>query len=311
MRRPALPPCCRCAVAAAVLIALAPAAASATTLTAPSIISNFNLVASGNVTSTEDIEGSAVIGGDLSGGTFFNNRAPSNPVVYLYGAQSGTTSLDTGALYYGSIGGSVVLNSGASKQQGGWPNPSSAYFSVLNAYSTQLAKTLAPVGNSATLNGGTLTFNGAQADANGDAFVAITLATLQSDFNSASTIAFSLGSGVKTIIIDVTGSGSFANGSAAHFSPQSAAQDVLFNFTDATSLTLDSWETSVLAPDAATTTSNAFEGFLYTDTLEAGGELHNLPVNTPLPPPVGVPEPATIALLGAGIAAIAARRRAA
>jgi choice-of-anchor A domain-containing protein len=306
MRRPVLPARRVPSLIAAAFLAGAPVAASATTLTATSIISQFNLVASSNVSTQHDVEGSAVIGGNLSGGTFFNNRVPTNPVLYLYGAQSGTTTLDTGKFDYGSITGSVNLNGGATKQQGGWTDPASAYFSLLNNYSTQLSKMLAQSNNTESVNSGTLTFSANAADADGVAVFDLTASALSGLFSSASNIKFTLGTGVKTIVINVDGNFTQPGG----MNMNGADQEVLFNFYDATALSLGAWETSVLAPNSATTTGGAFEGFLYTKTLTAGGELHNLAINTPLPPPVGVPEPGTIALVGAGLAAVIASRRA-
>ncbi|MGA8586276.1 MAG: collagen-binding domain-containing protein [Roseiarcus sp.] len=51
---------------------------SAQAETAPEILSTFNLVTEGNATTESDIEGSAVVGGNLTGSTFFNNNAPSS-----------------------------------------------------------------------------------------------------------------------------------------------------------------------------------------------------------------------------------------
>ena len=40
-------------------------------MTAKDILSNFNLVTTGNVSTQSDIVGDAVVGGDLNGATFF------------------------------------------------------------------------------------------------------------------------------------------------------------------------------------------------------------------------------------------------
>ena len=73
------------------------APAEATPLTASQIMANYNLVTSGNVSTNSDIEGSAVIGGNLSSATLFNNATASRgPVLYLYGANQSNTNVNNG-----------------------------------------------------------------------------------------------------------------------------------------------------------------------------------------------------------------------
>jgi hypothetical protein len=55
---------------------------------------------------------------------------------------------------------------------------------------------------------------------------------------------------------------------------------MLFNFVDATSasISVENWEGSILAPDAALTISGGnIEGFVYVASFNGGGELHNFP----------------------------------
>lgn len=315
MRRAAF--CLGSAALFAAALSLAPDPARAGLLTAQSIIDNNNLVTSGNASLGSDVEGNAVIGGNESGSTqFFNNssRYPANPSVSIYGAVNGTVQVDNlpGTVYYGSIGGSgsILLNgAGSSKVQGSFPNPLNAYTNPLNAMSTQLSGMAQQLGNSIVAGSNSLTFN-ATAGTNGVAYFDIAAATLESDMVNAN-MTFDLSGGVTTIVVNVTGN--FADPGSEHFQNDEgdglAQPDVLFNFANATTLSLSSWETSVLAPDAATTTSNAFEGFLYTASLSAGGELHNVPFAGTLPPTGSVPEPASLLLLGAGLVPVALRRR--
>ena len=70
----------------ALMAATAPARAEA--LTAGDILSNFNLVTTGNVSTQSDIVGDAVVGGNLSGATFFGggSHIPASPTLYLFGS---------------------------------------------------------------------------------------------------------------------------------------------------------------------------------------------------------------------------------
>ena len=163
--------------AAAVLLALAPAA-RATPLTAGQILSTYNLVTTGNVSTSSDIEGSAVIGGNLDGsGTFFNNHVPANPVVYLYGQQTGNYNLDAGgSLYYsGAPGGTVNYNGGGKLVSSGPPQPLTDFTAPLNALASSLAG-LSANSTVASANN-TLTFN-AVAGTGGQAVVTLNGTTL-------------------------------------------------------------------------------------------------------------------------------------
>ena len=63
-----------------VLMAVATAVpARAASDSAKDILSSFNLVTTGNVSTQSDIVGDAVVGGDLSGATFFGGGAKFRP----------------------------------------------------------------------------------------------------------------------------------------------------------------------------------------------------------------------------------------
>ena len=93
--------------AASMLVAMAAAGAAparADTMTAKDILSSFNLVTTGNVSTRSDVVGNAVVGGDLSGATFFGggSNIPSSPTLYLFGKLNSSLNLNSGgSLYYG------------------------------------------------------------------------------------------------------------------------------------------------------------------------------------------------------------------
>src|ERR1700744_5686909 len=76
------------ALGAASMLVLAAAAgpARAESMTAKDILSSFNLVTTGNVSTQSDIVGDAVVGGNLSGATFFGGGAnvTYSPDLYLF-----------------------------------------------------------------------------------------------------------------------------------------------------------------------------------------------------------------------------------
>ena len=125
-----------------VVVATAVQPARADSMTAAQILSSFNLVTTGKVSTRSDIVGDAVIGGDLNGATFFGGGAniPSSPDLYLFGKLNGSLNLNSGGnLYYaGSTSGKVNYNGGG-KDLGAPPNPISDYTDPLTDLSTQLA----------------------------------------------------------------------------------------------------------------------------------------------------------------------------
>jgi hypothetical protein len=107
--------------AASMIVVIAAATAGparAASTTAKDILSSFNLVTTGNVSTQSDIVGNAVVGGNLSGATFFGGGAnvPSSPDLYLFGKLNSSLNLNSGgSLYYaGSTSQHVNYNGGAS-----------------------------------------------------------------------------------------------------------------------------------------------------------------------------------------------------
>jgi choice-of-anchor A domain-containing protein len=290
------------ALAVLLLCVPRPAAAADPLQTAQQILAAYNLITTGNVSTNSDVEGPAVIGGNLTGGTFFNAHAPSNPAIYLYGSQSGNLNLNSGGSLYmnGAPSGLVNYNGGGHLYSSGPPVPLSTFTAPLTTLSSDLAQIAQTVGN--TIIGGT--FN-AVAGLGGMSVFDITGAELQNVLANAN-INFNLGAGVTGVVVNVTGS--FIEPNSTNWNV--LAQAVLFNFVDATSVTVGNWQASILAPNAKLSIANgAINGAVFAKEFLGGGEIHFAPfsgeivMNEYTGTSVAVPEPATLWLLGLGFAA--------
>jgi choice-of-anchor A domain-containing protein len=289
-------------IAAVAVTTLSTVSAHALPLTASQILAGYNLVTEGNASTQSDIEGNAVIGGNFNGATVFNNHQPAHPEIDIYGTNLGNLNVNNGGtVHYGQNTGKFNLNgSGGSAVQGNFPYTLSSFTATLNQLSTQLEGLTS--NSTVSTSNNTLTFNAAPG-ANGIAVFSFTAAALEADFSHVSNIAFSQ-NGAKSIIINVAGS--FVEPSGANWNAP-ALQDVLFNFYDATTVTLNNWQASVLAPDAALNiASGNIQGFVYADTFGGGGELHNDPFTGSLP----VSEPGAFAIFGLGLVGLIAARTA-
>jgi choice-of-anchor A domain-containing protein len=290
------------AVSAIVLMGAATAGpARADSMTAKGILSSFNLVTSGNVSTQSDIVGDAVVGGDLSGATFFGggSNIPSLPTLYLFGNLNSSLNLNSGgSLYYAGSTTQHVNFNGGGKRYATPPNPLGYYTDPLTNLSAQLSELTATTGTS---------FVNGKFNAGSDTGVVvfdITGPALASDLVNHD-ISFT-GNGVTSYIINVIGN--FTDPSSTHFNVDQ--ENALFNFEDATTVNLGQWGASILAPDAAVkiTSGGNIEGSLFAKSFLGGAELHNdnlfdgaLPVAALS---TAVPEPSTWAMLIAGFAGL-------
>jgi choice-of-anchor A domain-containing protein len=288
------------ALGAASMLALIAAAgpARAETATAKDILSSFNLVTTGNVSTQSDIVGDAVVGGALSGATFFGGGAkvPSSPDLYLFGKLNSSLNLNSGGnLYYaGTTSPSQHVNyNGGGKLYTTLPNALSYDTDPLTDLSTQLSGVTATTGTS-FVNGN---FNAGSNT--GIVVFDISGSTLASDLVNHD-FSFT-GKGVTSYIINVIGN--FTDPNSTHFNTDQ--EDALFNFENATTVDLGQWGASILAPDAALTITGGgnIEGSVFAKSFLGGGELHNNNLfdgALPALPTAAVPEPSTWAMLIAG-----------
>jgi len=286
-----------------VLMAAASAGpARAETMTAKDILSSFNLVTTGNVSTQSDIVGDAVVGGNLSGATFFGggSNVPSSPDLYVFGKLNGSLNLNSGGnLYYaGATTPSQHVNyNGGGKRYTTLPNPVGYYTDPLTDLSAQLSDLTATTGTS-FING---KFNAGSNT--GVVVFEISGSALASDLVNHD-ISFT-GTGVTSYIINVIGN--FTDPSSTHFNVDQ--KNALFNFENATTVNLGQWGASILAPDAAVkiTSGGNIEGSLFASSFLGGGELHNNNLfdgALPALATAAVPEPSTWAMLIAGFAGL-------
>jgi hypothetical protein len=295
--------------AIALMAAAASGPARAASPTAKDILSSFNLVTTGNVTTNSDILGSAVVGGNFGGGNptlFGGNGYSSAPDLYLYGKLNTGLNLNNGgSIYYaGSVTSPKVnFNSGGAFPKGQHyttlPNPLGYYTDPLTDLSTQLSGLTATTGTS-FVNG---KFNAGSNT--GIVVFDISGSALASDLVN-NNISFA-GKGVTSYIINVIGN--FTDPSSTHFNVDQ--EDALFNFEDAATVNLGQWGASILAPDAAVkiTAGGNIEGSVFANEFLGGGELHNNNLfNGALPTAAlrtaAAPEPSTWAMLFAGFAGL-------
>src|SRR3984957_15681573 len=117
--------------------------AQAEAMTAKDILANYNLITTKNVSTKSDVVGNAIVGGDLSGATFFGggSKVPASPTLYLFGKLNTSLNLNSGgSLYYAGGNTPKVNYNGGGKHYTMLPNTLSYYTSPLIKLSTQLAK---------------------------------------------------------------------------------------------------------------------------------------------------------------------------
>ena len=311
-----------CAIAVAVVAGTISARAS-------SWLSEYHLIVSGELTKVSEVEGRAVIG-SLAYGNSFNvgvnySSAPSQINFAIAGSivggnalqlNSGSVYVPAGATQSGNqvtlSGGRLLnLNGGGSLQTGApaFDFPSvfsgiaaeSAHYDTFAANSTLTLPTGQP--GAATFEVGTSLGSDNVAVFNLSATEAATL------FNSSLVQQIDLdlnGTSPAAVLINVDGSAiSYIAGGnfVGSFIGTSATGKVLWNFTEATSISMNkSFYGAVLAPNATlSSTAGALEGAVAVKNLSADVEVHPPLFSGTLPTVAVVPEGLTYA---AGIAVL-------
>lgn len=247
---------------------------------------------------------SLVVGGTTS----FTNGQVNNGNIRGVGTVSFTSSgLPGGEIYYGTSSGNNIPNYITSQYVSN-AGLSSTFFSATMTDLTTKSTELAAQSQNGTVTGtGSLVLTGSSANTN---YFNLTAAQLA----AASSLSLSAPSG-STVIVNVSGTSVSETGG---FSVSgTSAGDVLFNFYQATSLTLSSisFDASILAPTATLYGSN---GNADGNTVVGGVsdvnssfEFHNTNYFTGTPQ-FAVPEPSSLVLMGVssvvGVAVLGRRR---
>jgi choice-of-anchor A domain-containing protein len=293
--------------AAAAALALCAGPARADTLTASQILEGFNAVVYDDASTPSDIEGAALIGGNFSGATVYNNPgSQGQPDGYgaltVFGNTTGNSiNIDNGGSAYvgGSEGAQINFNGGGG-YIGAPPESIAGFETTLDALSTSLSglaanSALPPTGNNEVIT--------ATPGGNGIAVFNITASQLSQipsysiDLNGASTVIFNV-------------SGKSITFGANDESGTTGAKNIIWNFYQAQTVTLDTLIAgTILAAAATVTNENQIDGTLVAESWTGSGELHEYGFDGVLPPPLSVPEPGTLTLLLSGVLACGAALR--
>jgi choice-of-anchor A domain-containing protein len=270
-------------------------AASAATLTSATILKDFNAIVFGDASTTSDIEGAAVVGGNFSGATMYNHPTASQPsgfgALTVYGATSGNPiNLNNGGNAYVAGAHGAIVNFNGGGHYIGAPAAAVTDFSApLTALSTSLS-TLAATASLPTPDNNEVIK--AVPNASGIAVFNLSASDLslipsyKIDLNGASTLVFNV-------------SGTAINFNANDESGVAGANNIIWNFYQADNVNLVTQIAgTVLAPLAAVTNGNQIDGALVAKSWKGNGELHDYGFTGTLPS--AAPEPGAWGLMIAG-----------
>jgi choice-of-anchor A domain-containing protein len=319
----------------ALIASLVTAAAHASPIPVATLLTDFNVITNSNFTTTNDVVGPVLIGGNLRDTSIIND-APVVPLpipvaglgeVNVFGNVVGTTVATIPSVGAGSvvlIGGSnptppsLVQATFPGKGAGSVLSGNSFPFNFANDIwaqlngTTGLSHSLAGLTANSSQTGSTFT---GTANANGVAVFTVPLTTLNGLTNPLMLAGCLALATPCDAVINVTGAGSFTQGFnwGTIGTPQ---QNLIFNFEDASSLTINNqWFSSILAPLADIENSAAINGNVVANTVGAagslGGEIHNFAFDCSdhlCDLTTVMPEPGSLAVLGSALVAGAALR---
>lgn len=289
-------------------------ASASPSYTAYDLLKSFNIITSGNATTSSETEGSVLIGGNLTSGNggldnkvgagaITTNLAPFFGEVNVYGNAAGNWSVTAGdTVLIGGSNSATFANAGSVTAGAAFPI---SFADVQSSISTLEADLTSRGGTAVTPSSSNVaTFTGAK-NGGTDVFT-ISLADLQ----SVNAVSVDLGSGASedSAIVNVTGAGAFSQN--FNFIGGPDATHIIWNFEDATSLSISGYEGSILALDATVTNTSRINGTVAAASYIGTGELHsysytgNQPPQAPSPPstpPTTVPEPAPLSLLATAL----------
>ncbi|UAK24843.1 collagen-binding domain-containing protein [Sphingomonas nostoxanthinifaciens] len=268
---------------------------------------------------------SVVVGKNLN---YTNNVNPDNWSVKVGGNLAGFQNVNGGPsiTYGGSYGGSNTGNGRVAKDStiaaGGSADLGASLASQaatmktdLNSLSTVLAS-LTSNGTVAT-NGSNITFDFSKVTSGYGAYT-IDASTLFSYNGALDVILGTAGGSTEPVVINVTGSGQYVDSLNMNLA-DSVASEIIWNFVDATGLTINANFTgSILAPNATIVNSSNITGSVVANVLNQNAEVHLATYSgtdalVPTSTVGAVPEAATWAMMVVGfglIGRVARSRRA-
>ena len=245
-------------------------------LTALQILQQFNLVDFTNFSTGSDVEGRALIGGNVTSGnssTYYLNptgEAPSSfAALTVFGNITNSLNLNnSGTAYVGGSGGGLIDYNGGQAVTTPPPETISDIQSTMDTAETQLASfTANSTFNATDTNNVVFTASGSTA------IFTVTAAQLESWHG------LSLNdNGATSVIINVTGGGNIDLTNGLNFEGggfNSNASHIIWNFENASTVKLTSWEGAVVAVDATVSNSSAIDGTVVAEAVNATGEIHN------------------------------------
>jgi len=292
------------AIAASVMVQVAGASA----------INDWNLIVRHNLTTSSEVEGRTIVGGNISGTSNYGTKLlPASNYVNVdslviggsiasnnYQVNSGRARLfgSKGSANFNMNGGGALIQNDASVTamvNSAWSDVvnASSYCSSLAATNTVTLPSGQPAGvvfNSIAGPGGVAVFN-----VNGNALFQNNLVQ-QMSINM---------NGASTVVINVAGTNITYNGGnmVGGFNVPNASK-IIWNFFEATTLNIDRhFFGAILAPLATMSNSTAIEGSVFTDTFNQNGEVHLPNFNG------NIPAPGALALAGFGMVVATRRRR--
>jgi len=297
-----------------VLGAAAIAASVVVQVAGASAINDWNLIVRHNLTSSSEVEGRTLVGGNLSGTSNYGVKLlpPANYVnvdslvvggtvaANNYQVNSGRARLfgSKGSANFNMNGGGALIQNDASVTSivnNAWADVlnASSYCSSLSATNTVTIPSGQPgpvVFNSVLGPGGVAVFS-----VNGNALF---------QNNDVQQMSINM-NGAATVVINVAGTNITYNGGnmVGGFNIPNASK-IIWNFFEATTLNIDrNFFGAILAPNAVMSNSTAIEGNVFTHTFNQNGEVHLPNFNG------NIPAPGALALAGFGMVVATRRRR--
>lgn len=333
--------------------ALAPVPAHADTAAQQGalLLKQFNVYTLQNLNSTSHVQGKVWVGGNLTGDLIAAQGGSGPMTASSYAeltvgdnasakikVEQSLTSTRTGSLV--QIGknstGEVGLNgAGGHVDTGGTfnttnfnPSPTKTYTANVAGLGSQIALNTTDFSNNlqalstalAALPSVAITDPSASLTVGGDYGVfTMTKAQFEKQNYNFDTLFTGVAS-TKTVIINVVGSGGFTEDNGANNNLSGTqASNVIWNFTDASAVSVKNWGGSILATKATVTNSSTITGSVVAKIFNQNGEVHlgtfngttRYLVTSEGPPAGGVPEPASwvTMLAGFGLIGFVIRRR--